>query len=164
VLTPWIAPVVLLAVSALVGIAAVIATPRNYGATLRSLLRDAEALFRTRADDGDAALRWLIVEDLADALDANARHLRFKGFLVNGAIALLLFERPADPRRQSLNREYTGLMAATSSPADAEQVTTDSTQAPALPPLEPMRIPSGPAFPEFVYRFFDKLFRLDRPH
>jgi hypothetical protein len=25
-----------------------------------------------------------------------------------------------------------------------------------------MRIPSGPAFPEFVYRFFDKLFHLDR--
>jgi len=24
-----------------------------------------------------------------------------------------------------------------------------------------MRIPSGPAFPQFVYRFFDKLFRLD---
>ena len=49
VLTPWIAPVVLLAVSALVAIAAVIATPRNYGATLRSLLQDAEALFETQA-------------------------------------------------------------------------------------------------------------------
>jgi len=90
VLTPWIAPVVVLAVSALVAIAAVIATPRNYGATLRSLLRDADVLFETRADDADAALHRLIVEDLADALDANARRLRFKGFLVNGAIALLL--------------------------------------------------------------------------
>jgi hypothetical protein len=90
VLTPWLAPVVVLAVSALVAIAAVIATPRNYGATLRSLLQDAEALGETRADDADAALHRLIVEDLADALDANARRLRFKGFLVNGAIALLL--------------------------------------------------------------------------
>jgi hypothetical protein len=52
-------------------------------------------------------------------------------------------------------------MATTSPPVDAEQVTMESTEAPALPPLEPMRIPSGPAFPEFVYRFFDKLFRLD---
>ena len=55
-------------------------------------------------------------------------------------------------------------MSTTSRPADAEQATTESTQAPALPPLEPMRIPSGPGFPEFVYRFFDKLFRLDQAH
>jgi hypothetical protein len=53
-------------------------------------------------------------------------------------------------------------MSTTSPPADAQHTTTESTQPPALPPLEPMRIPSGPAFPEFVYRFFDKLFHLDR--
>ena len=62
---------------------------RNYGATLRSLLADAEAL-SDRADGADAALRWLIVQDLGDALDANARILRLKGYLVTGAIALLL--------------------------------------------------------------------------
>jgi len=55
-------------------------------------------------------------------------------------------------------------MSATSPPTDAEHTTTESTQAPELPPLEPMRIPSGPGFPEFVYRFVNKLFRLDRPH
>ena len=90
VLTPWLAPVVVLVVSALVAIAAVIATPRNYGATLRSLLQDAEALGETHADDADGALRRLIVENLADALDANARILRFKSYLVTGAIGLLL--------------------------------------------------------------------------
>jgi len=90
VLTPWLAPVVVLAVSGLVAIAAVIATPRNYGATLRSLLQDAEALPETHADDADGALRRLIVENLADALDANARILRFKSYLVTGAIGLLI--------------------------------------------------------------------------
>jgi len=93
-LTPWLAPVVVLAVSALVAVAAVIATPRNYGATLRSLLQDAEALFRTRADGTDGALRRMIVDDLADAVDANARTLRFKSYLVTGAIGLLLLSVP----------------------------------------------------------------------
>jgi hypothetical protein len=55
-------------------------------------------------------------------------------------------------------------MPKTSSTADAEPATTESTQAPELPPLVPMRIPSGPGFPEFVYRFVDKLFRLDQAH
>jgi hypothetical protein len=45
-----------------------------------------------------------------------------------------------------------------------EHTATESAQAPELPPLVPMCIPSGPAFPEFVYRFFDKLFRLDQAH
>jgi hypothetical protein len=36
------------------------------------------------------ALRWMIVEDLNDALDANAKILRLKGYLVTGAIALLI--------------------------------------------------------------------------
>lgn len=90
VLTPWLAPVVVLAVSALVAITAVIVAPRKYGATLRSLLQDAEALLATQADAADGALRWLIVEDLTDALDANARTLRFKSYLVTAAIALLL--------------------------------------------------------------------------
>ncbi len=89
VLTPWLAPVVILAVSALVAITAVIVTPRTYGTTLRSLLDDAEALLPTQAD-GAEALRWMIVKDLADALDANARTLRFKSYLVTGAITLLL--------------------------------------------------------------------------
>jgi hypothetical protein len=89
-LTSWLAPVLILAVSALVAITAVTVAPRNYGATLRSLLQDAEALGETRADDADTALQRVIVEDLADALDANARRLRFKSYLVNGAIALLL--------------------------------------------------------------------------
>jgi hypothetical protein len=52
-------------------------------------------------------------------------------------------------------------MSTTSRPADAQHAATDSTQAPPLPPLEPMRMFSGPGFPEFVYRFFDKLFRLN---
>jgi len=52
-------------------------------------------------------------------------------------------------------------MSTTSPPADATVSITESAHTPALPPLEPMRIPSGPAFPQFVYRFFDKLFRLD---
>ena len=90
VLTPWLAPVVVLAVSAVFAITAVTVSPRNYGATLRSLLQDSEALFRTQADGADAALRRLIVEDLADALDANARTMRFKSYLVTGAIGLLL--------------------------------------------------------------------------
>jgi hypothetical protein len=81
---------VVLAASAFVAIAAVIATPRSYGATLRSLLQDAEALGETDADDADGALRRLIAEDLAGALDANARILRFKGYLVTGAIGLLI--------------------------------------------------------------------------
>jgi hypothetical protein len=55
-------------------------------------------------------------------------------------------------------------MSTTGPPADTEQATTESTEVPELPPLVPMRIPSGPGFPEFVYRFFDKLFRLDQPH
>jgi hypothetical protein len=55
-------------------------------------------------------------------------------------------------------------MPKTIPPADAEQATTESTEAPTLPPLVPMRIPSGPGFPEFVYRFVDKLFRLDQAH
>ncbi len=94
VLTPWLAPVVVLAASALVAIAAVIATSPNYGATLRSLLQDAEALLATQGDDADGALRRLIVENLSDALDANARILRFKSYLVTGAIALLLLSVP----------------------------------------------------------------------
>jgi hypothetical protein len=89
VLTPWLVPVVILAVSALVAITAVIVAPRTYGTTLRSLLDDAEALLPAQAD-GAEALRWMIVKDLADALDANARTLRFKSYLVTGAIALLL--------------------------------------------------------------------------
>ena len=89
-LTPWLAPVVVIAVSALVAITAVTVAPRNYGATLRSLLQDAEALGETHADDADGALRRLIVEDLTDALDANARTMRFKSYLVAAAIALLL--------------------------------------------------------------------------
>jgi hypothetical protein len=43
-----------------------------------------------------------------------------------------------------------------------EHSTTESAQAPELPPLVPMRMFSGPGFPEFVYRFFDKLFRLNQ--
>ena len=84
------ASAVVLAVSAFVAITAVTVAPPNYGATLRSLLQDAEALGETHADGADGALRRLIVGDLADALDANARILRFKGYLVTGAIALLL--------------------------------------------------------------------------
>lgn len=53
-------------------------------------------------------------------------------------------------------------MSATNSPADAQHTATERTQEPSLPPLEPMRIPSGPGFPQFVYRFVDKLFHLDR--
>ena len=90
VLTPWLAPVVVLAVSALVAITAVAVAPRNYGATLRSLLQDAETLLTTQPASADGALRWLIVEDLNDTLEANARILRFKGYLVTGAITLLL--------------------------------------------------------------------------
>jgi len=89
VLTPWLAPVVVLAVSALVAISAIAIVSRNYGTTLRSLLDKAEALLPTRADGADEALRWLIVEDLNNALDANAKILRFKGDLVTGAIGLL---------------------------------------------------------------------------
>lgn len=90
VLTSWLAPVVVLAVSALVAITAVAVALPSYGATLRSLLDDAEALLPTQADGADGALRWLIVEDLNDTLDVNARTLRFKGYLVTGAIAVLL--------------------------------------------------------------------------
>jgi hypothetical protein len=90
VLTPWLAPVVVLATSAFVAITAVTVAPRNYGATLRSLLQDAEALGETHADDADGALRRLILGDLVDALDANARTMRFKSYLVTGAIGLLL--------------------------------------------------------------------------
>ena len=90
VLTPWLAPVVVIAVSAIVAIATVVIVSREYGTTLRSLLADAEALSATQADGADGALRWMIVEDLADALDANAKTLRFKGYLVTSAIALLI--------------------------------------------------------------------------
>lgn len=90
VLTSWLVPVVVLAVSALVAITAVAVAPRDYGTTLRSLLYDAEALLPTQADGVDGAMRWLIIEDLSDTLDENARTLRFKGYLVTGAIALLL--------------------------------------------------------------------------
>jgi hypothetical protein len=55
-------------------------------------------------------------------------------------------------------------MSTTGSSAEVEQATTESTRALALPPLEPMRVPSGPGFPQFVYRFFDKPFRLDQTH
>jgi len=55
-------------------------------------------------------------------------------------------------------------MSKTSSPADAQHAAMEGTQTPALPPREPMRIPSGPGFPEFVYRFVNKLFRLDQAH
>lgn len=101
-----------------------IATPRNYAATLRSLLRDAEALDETHADGADGALHRLIVENLADALDANAGILRFKSYLVTSAIGPLLLSV---------------LLI--------------------LP-----HNPSGLGFPQFVYRFFDKLFRLDQAH
>jgi len=87
VLTSWLAPVVVLAVSALVAISTVAIASRRYGTTLHSLLADAEALPPTQAD---VALRWMIVEDLNDALDANAKILRLKGYLVTGAIALLI--------------------------------------------------------------------------
>jgi hypothetical protein len=90
VLTPWLAPVVVIAVSAIVAIATVVIVSREYGTTLRSLLADAEALSATQAVGADGALRWMIVEDLADALDANAKTLRFKGYLVTSAIALLI--------------------------------------------------------------------------
>lgn len=90
VLTPWLAPVVVLAVSALVALTAVAVASRNHGATLRSLLQDAEVLLETKADGADGALRWLIVQNLSDTLDANARTLRVKGYLVTGAIALFL--------------------------------------------------------------------------
>ncbi len=90
VLTPWLVPVVVLAVSALVAITTVAIVSRNYGTTLRSLLADTEALPPTLADDANGALRWMIVEDLNDALDANARTLRLKGYLVTSAIALLI--------------------------------------------------------------------------
>jgi hypothetical protein len=55
-------------------------------------------------------------------------------------------------------------MSTTSLPADAQHATTASTSPPALPLREPLRMPSGPAFPEFVYRFLDKLFHLDQAH
>jgi hypothetical protein len=90
VLTPWLAPVVVLAVSALVAITAVAVASRSYGATLRSLLADAEVLLETQAKGVDGALRWLIVEDLNYTLNANAKTLRFKGYLVTSSIALLL--------------------------------------------------------------------------
>jgi len=51
-------------------------------------------------------------------------------------------------------------MSTTNSPADAQDATTASTQAPELPPREQLLMPSGPLFPEFVYRFLDKLFHL----
>jgi hypothetical protein len=103
VLTPWLAPVVVIAVSALVAIATVVIVSREYGTTLRSLLADAEAL----------------------------------------------------------NRKYTDPMSATNPPADAQHAATASTEAPELPPRERLLMPSGPAFPEFVYRFLDKLFHLN---
>ncbi len=55
-------------------------------------------------------------------------------------------------------------MSTTNRPADAQHAATDGTQAPVLPPLEPTIMFSGPGFPEFVYRFFDKLFRLNQSH
>jgi hypothetical protein len=55
-------------------------------------------------------------------------------------------------------------MSTTNPPVDTEHSTTESAPALELPPLVPMRIPSGPAFPGFVYRFVDKLFRLDQAH
>ncbi len=51
-------------------------------------------------------------------------------------------------------------MSATRLPADTEHAATASTEAPELPPRERLLMPSGPAFPEFVYRFLDKLFHL----
>ena len=53
-------------------------------------------------------------------------------------------------------------MSTTNPPAEAQHATTESAQTPPLPPREQMRVFSGPGFPEFVYRFFDKLFRLDQ--
>lgn len=53
-------------------------------------------------------------------------------------------------------------MSTTSHPAEVQHATTDDTQAPPLPPLEPLRMFSGPGFPKFVYRFVNKLFRLDQ--
>jgi hypothetical protein len=47
-------------------------------------------LLETQAGGADEALRWMIVEDLNDALDANAKTVRFKSYLVSVAIALLL--------------------------------------------------------------------------
>lgn len=67
-----------------------IVTSPRYGSTLRSLLDKAEALLPTQEDSDDGALRWLIVEDLNDVLQANARTLRVKSYLVTGAIILLL--------------------------------------------------------------------------
>ena len=52
-------------------------------------------------------------------------------------------------------------MSTTSPHADAEHATTESTPVPERPPREQLLMPSGPAFPEFVYRFLDKLFHLD---
>jgi hypothetical protein len=51
-------------------------------------------------------------------------------------------------------------MSATSPPADAQHTTSATAEAPELPPREQLLMPSGPAFPEFVYRFLDKLFHL----
>jgi hypothetical protein len=90
VLTPWLAPVLVLAGSALVAIVTVGIAPRTYGPTLSSLLAEAEALFPTDVESADGALRLMIVENLDDTLDANAKTLRIKGYLVTGAIALLL--------------------------------------------------------------------------
>ncbi len=53
-------------------------------------------------------------------------------------------------------------MSTTSPLTDVQRPTIASTSVPELPPLEPLLMPSGPAFPEFVYRFIGKLFRLGR--
>jgi hypothetical protein len=52
-------------------------------------------------------------------------------------------------------------MSATSPLTDTQRASVASTPMPELPPLEPLLMPSGPVFPEFVYRFIAKLFRLD---
>lgn len=53
-------------------------------------------------------------------------------------------------------------MSATGNHINQQDATTKSGPTYERPRLEQMRIPSGPRFPEFVYRFFNKLFRLDQ--
>lgn len=50
----------------------------------------------------------------------------------------------------------------TVSSSDNAQRPMTGTSVPSLPSRKQLLMPSGPAFPEFVYRFIDKLFHLDR--
>ncbi len=52
-------------------------------------------------------------------------------------------------------------MSTANPPADAQHTTSASAEVPELPPREQLLMPSGPGFPEFVYRFLDKLFHLN---